>query len=253
VTTVARHLRGIPPAPASDPLLPTPTPSNPNGGESPQTFLDRQRTYAASHGGSYAGPPLGMVVRMLPTPMARDHKGAGYGTEPGRPLSETVLGRLLPTPTVVDYKGSNPLERTRDGKPRPLGDDDLPTAVERLFPTPRASDGAKGCPQQRGSSGDMMLSPVAIALSKNTVSLLPTPTAMDSHGSRNATSGRHSETVHHPGTTLTDWAWQQAGWTGDSTPGRSPDGKPCQDVPLPLPPSPEPEDSPNSPPPSSSG
>lgn len=48
------------------------------------------------------------------------------------------------------------------------GDDDSPAALN-LLPTPRATDGTKGGPNQRGSSGDLML-PSAVAL-------LPTPSA----------------------------------------------------------------------------
>lgn len=44
----------------------------------------------------------------------------------------------------------------------------LPNAVVSLLPTPRATDGTKGGPNQRGSSGDLML--------PSAVNLLPTPT-----------------------------------------------------------------------------
>jgi hypothetical protein len=37
--------------------------------------------------------------------------------------------------------------------------------------------------------------------------LLPTPTAMDSRGARNATSGRKPGSAHHSGTTLSDVSW----------------------------------------------
>lgn len=57
----------------------------------------------------------------------------------------------------------------------------------RMLPTPRATDGTKGGPNQRGSSGDLML-PSAV--------LLPTPTAMDSK----ASGGK----VGSPDVTLTD-------------------------------------------------
>jgi len=54
----------------------------------------------------------------LPTPTARDaSRGSGWGERPGRPLSE----------------------------------------VAALLPTPRSSDANKGGPNQRGSSGDLML------------------------------------------------------------------------------------------------
>lgn len=44
--------------------------------------------------------------------------------------------------------------------------------IRALLPTPRATDGTKGGPNQRGSSGDLML--------PSAVQLLPTPTAHDS-------------------------------------------------------------------------
>jgi hypothetical protein len=51
--------------------------------------------------------------------------------------------------------------------------------------------------------------------------LLPTPTAMDSRGSRNATANRRADSTGRPGTTLSD-----VFWTGEATPLPSPDGKP---------------------------
>lgn len=40
--------------------------------------------------------------------------------------------------------------------------------VPRLLPTPRATDGTKGCPAQRGSKGDLMLPSVVIAVTTPT-------------------------------------------------------------------------------------
>ena len=51
---------------------------------------------------------------------------------------------------------------------------DLRTAV-RLFPTPRATDGGKGGPNQRGNKGDLML--------------LPTPSVADSTGGHERRGG----------------------------------------------------------------
>jgi len=99
---------------------------------------------------------------------------------------------FLPTPNASDYKGSGATQgRTRNGKPRPPSDADLPEAVQLLptprasdtgtpgrrasegwrpplsqvvlplLPTPRASDGEKGGPNQRGSKGDLTLSSAA--------------------------------------------------------------------------------------------
>jgi hypothetical protein len=80
--------------------------------------------------------------------------------------------------------------------------------------TPRATDGTKGGPNQRGSSGDLML-PSAVMLlptpratrggsATETVYLLPTPTAQDAAGSRNSTVPRQEGSTAHPGDTLTD-------------------------------------------------
>lgn len=89
-----------------------------------------------------------------------------------RPLREpTGRGRapvtLLPTPMARDFKGSGPADAHRH-------DPNL-SAIGHLLPTPRATDGTKGGPNQRGSSGDLML--------PSAVHLLPTPTAADSKAS----------------------------------------------------------------------
>ena len=88
--------------------------------------------------------------------------------------------QLLPTPTTRDHKGQN---QRRDASC-------LPGA---LLPTPRATDGTKGGPNQRGSSGDLML--------PSEVTLLPTPTVMD-YAASGATYA--ATETHHTGTTLTD-------------------------------------------------
>jgi len=89
-------------------------------------------------------------------------EGASDGTGPGatsragqagRAGGHRVLGvdgeglTLLPTPQTSDTNG--PGEHGTGGP-------DLRTAVS-LLPTPRATDGTKGGPNQRGSSGDLML------------------------------------------------------------------------------------------------
>jgi len=71
---------------------------------------------------------------------------------------------LLPTPTVRDVHGAG----GQDGKQGSLN---LRSAVA-LLPTPKATDGTKGGPGMRGSSGDLML-PSAV------MQLLPTPCARD--------------------------------------------------------------------------
>lgn len=68
---------------------------------------------------------------------------------------------------------------------------ELAAVEEDLLPTPRASDGTKGGPNQRGSSGDLML-PSAVC------HLLPTPCAQDGNGGGRFNSDGHQSTL--PGT-----------------------------------------------------
>jgi DNA (cytosine-5)-methyltransferase 1 len=144
-------------------LFPSPAASTPNDGESLGSWeARRDRLAALGYNGNGMGTPLAIAVqrlgpRSLPTPTARDGKG------PGRPV-----GRVRP-----------------DGRVRGAEDMTLPDVAEaagtgRLMPTPRAGDGDKGGPNQRGSSGDMMLTSAVH-------SLLPTPRAS---AQENRTRGR---------------------------------------------------------------
>ncbi|WP_319461478.1 hypothetical protein [Micromonospora sp. RTP1Z1] len=152
-------------------------------------------------------------MRTLPTPCARDGKGPGhqYGlpdlVEPGG----TRHG-LLPTPTVADSRSSAnatagrltpllghagrtltdaarllPTPRASDtGTPgRRAGRGFRPPLSQVLLPTPRATDGEKGCPGQRGSHGDLTLPSAAVRVPART---LPTPRASDGRG-----PGRHGD------------------------------------------------------------
>jgi len=84
--------------------------------------------------------------------------------------------RMLPTPTSSDTNGAG-----KHGD----GGLDLRTAVS-LLPTPKASDGEKGGPNQRGSSGDWPLPAIA--------HLLPTPTVgMMMGGSETRSGARNGE------------------------------------------------------------
>jgi DNA (cytosine-5)-methyltransferase 1 len=130
---------------------------------------------------------------LLPTPTA-SHYGFNQSASAGaavRPSLATLAARrLLPTSTLSDPA----TEPGHDGDPRPgsarhghragsrpeallptprgsdrfgpgghgQGGPDLRTAL--LLPTPRATDGAKGCPAQRGSKGDLTLPAAAVRL-----------------------------------------------------------------------------------------
>jgi hypothetical protein len=79
--------------------------------------------------------------------------------------------QLLKTPTAqlaVNGGSQHPDKRKAGGHGPTLADQ----VEHQLLPTPRATDGTKGGPNQRGSSGDLML-PSAV------MELLPTPAARD--------------------------------------------------------------------------
>jgi len=149
------------------------------------------------------GPTLADQVEceLLPTPAARDWKSGQsnlIGTN-ARPLNE-VVEMLLPTLRATDGSKWGPSQSSTGG-------DSLPTAIVDLLPTLRASD--TGTPGRRASEGwGAPLSQV----------LLPTPTAMDSHGSRNATANRSSV---KPTTNNDGWTLSDVFWTGESTPSPS--------------------------------
>lgn len=138
---------------------------------------------------------------------------------------------LLPTPKARDGKG-------RDPNPKGV---DLNEAVA-LLPTPRATDGTKGGPNQRGSSGDLMLPSAVQGLlptpratrggsATETVALLPTPTAQDAAGARNSTVVRPPGSTANIGDTLTD---AMTVLVGGRTRAPSSAGREPSDGPLPL-------------------
>ena len=117
--------------------------------------------------------------------------GGGHGTDPVLSLLKT------PTAQLAINGGSQHPDKRREGGHGPT----LADQVEHLLPTPRATDGTKGGPNQRGSSGDLML--------PSAVTLLPTPTA--SHDGRNATANRRAPkpTTATTGWTLNDIAYAE--------------------------------------------
>lgn len=109
-------------------------------------------------------------LTLLPTPAVNDMGAAytpetwdawtdrmrsehGNGNGHGKSLHIEAL-RLLPTPEAkLGTSGPDYARATRPG----TGGDSLHEAVGKMLPTPRATDGTKGGPNQRGSSGDLML------------------------------------------------------------------------------------------------
>ena len=103
----------------------------------------------------------------------------GNGNGHGKSLAIEAQ-RLLPTPAARDWKD----HRVEVAKHRPDDESTLNRAIaHNLLPTPRATDGTKGGPNQRGSSGDLML--------PSAVNLLPTPTAVTRDRSPEEIERRH--------------------------------------------------------------
>lgn len=124
-------------------LLPTPTASNPNDGESPESFeARRQRNLAKGINGNGQGVPLGMAVKLLPTPRTTDTNGAGeHGT--GGPDLRTVI-KLLPT-----LAATNPATTANfrpDGTSYGTGYGMTLLDAVRLLPTPATADGDRSSP-----------------------------------------------------------------------------------------------------------
>jgi len=166
----------------SSSLLPTPAAGNFNDGETLESWeARRQANLAKGINGNGQGTPLAIAAQqLLPTPEASDATGGRVAAEMGgqRPSGSkravtvaTAVTHLLKTPTaqLATNGGSQDPEKRKAGGHGPT----LADQVEhQLLPTPRATDGTKGGPNQRGSSGDLML-PSAV------MDLLPTPAARD--------------------------------------------------------------------------
>lgn len=102
----------------------------------------------------------GSALTLLPTPKASNNENRSSDWANGPNLGEALA--LLPTP-VADNSRGLPSASTDYAS--------LANVAVSLLPTPRATDGTKGGPNQRGSSGDLML--------PSAVTLLPTPAVND--------------------------------------------------------------------------
>ncbi|MET9119979.1 hypothetical protein [Streptomyces sp. NPDC004528] len=151
-------------------MLPTPTASNPNDGESLESWeARRQRNLAKKINGNGQGMPLGIAVKLLPTPRASDGpKGAPNQRDSSGNYTHlpAAVVHLLPTPLAADSKDSASFRK--DGSPygptrtAPT----LTDAVRHYLPTPTASDGKGGAGHAPSSTGGKNL--------RTVVTLLPT-------------------------------------------------------------------------------
>ncbi|HWH14403.1 MAG TPA: hypothetical protein VNT51_06630 [Miltoncostaeaceae bacterium] len=146
---------------------------------------------------------------------------------PALPTAEPASSSLLPTPAVNDMGAAYTPEQwdawtarmqEKHGNGNGHGRS-LEIEAQRLLPTPTA-DNSRGLPQP---GTDYASLPNAV------LSLLPTPTAMDAHGSRGYQPDGTPYTAT-AGVTLTDAALSSS---GAHTAPRLRDGKPSSDDPLP--------------------
>jgi hypothetical protein len=107
-------------------LLPTPTASNPNDGESLESWeARRQRNLTKGIDGNGQGTPLGIAVRLLPTPMARLGDSTSRGADPARYKGPKSLnGRrsnlddcIAAVETKAPWLGASSSPPSADGKP----------------------------------------------------------------------------------------------------------------------------------------
>lgn len=113
---------------------------------------------------------------LLPTPRVSDTNGAGQHGHGGSKVETAVamlpgadtIAQMLPTPTVADSRGSHNATAGRSVTASSkvnagwtLSDVVYDGQIQSMRPTPRASDADKGGPNQQGSSGDVML-PAAV-------------------------------------------------------------------------------------------
>jgi DNA (cytosine-5)-methyltransferase 1 len=137
------------------------------------------------------------TAQPLPTPTALDAKDCPQRTHHNGP-SRPDEARRLPTPGAshAGTTGHRDGAGRRPSSPPQM----LPTADPGvLLPTPRATDGTKGVPAQRGSKGDLML-PSAI------IRLLSPPT-QDATSSSSKAATRMNPRQRGPGSVA---------WTGGS-------------------------------------
>lgn len=102
---------------------------------------------------------------------------ARYALQMSEHLTEGSESSFWPTAQARDWKGPPGVNVNRSNLAREAA----------LWPTPRASDGTKGGPGQRGSKGDLMLPSLV---------LWPTPSAVSYGSNKGGAAGRVGETRH---------------------------------------------------------
>ncbi|MCX5604926.1 DNA cytosine methyltransferase [Streptomyces phaeochromogenes] len=124
----------------------------------PRHLAQAQGWAEPAHRGDEAAPAAG-GLSLLPTPAARDWKSGASNLmdRNARPLNEFVVN-LLPTPTARRYGRNRSASQGASSRPS------IEYLVRDLLPTPKASDGPHGGPNQRDTSGRYYLPGQAVRL-----------------------------------------------------------------------------------------
>jgi hypothetical protein len=134
---------------------PTPTASNPNEHETPESWLARrERERAKGRNGNGIGTPLGMAVKLWPTPLGSDGAKGGPGARHGSgtpALPKAVT--LWPTPMARDHHGQRSPEQQANGRQLPdvAGSCLNPEWVELLMGFPQGWTATAGPPRRARS------------------------------------------------------------------------------------------------------
>ncbi|AGP51625.1 DNA cytosine methyltransferase [Streptomyces rapamycinicus] len=122
-----------------------------------QTQSGRTRAHAGGRSGLLAAPDGRMTL--LPTPAAADGTG-GPGISPKRQggMNLRTAVTLLPTPTACRYGRNRSASQGASSRPS------IEYLVRDLLPTPKASDGPHGGPNQRDRAGNYYLPGQAVRL-----------------------------------------------------------------------------------------
>lgn len=145
------------------------------------------------------GQSLTEVARLMPTP-TKEHASRSSSVADRNPNSKAHIGttmmdmvdelHVLPTPAAA-RAGDTPEAHLRKKPGRTTVTNLEVMATGGMLPTPRASDGTNGGPNQRGSAGDLTLPSAAL-------SLLPTPDAqMGGAGGRSGDPELARAAGHH--------------------------------------------------------
>lgn len=132
-------------------LLPTPTAGGFNETEPVEEWIARRESVKeSSDAGNGFGMPLGVAVRLLPTPVTQPDTGNGHARNLGREV------RLLPTPRAA--RGASGTETMyRLGAERDDAGDRQGNVL--LMPTPQVADATGGHASRSGSRSDELLLP----------------------------------------------------------------------------------------------